>query len=188
MIGTASIAILASLILLLWIRLIVQSRQGNDSRVVTIEDFSQAQNMLDCLILEKGLTNRIFGSDDAQFISSVGTAEVQSFFEKERKTIAIKWIRKTQKEMARLMDIHLKLASYTYNPSARYEFSFAAKYMLFVLASYIALFMVFIEGPYQTARVFAYTIDATGRLYTTFRLRLDEVNPARLRSLAGREE
>ena len=181
--GLLPIIIVAGLILFLCIRVIVQS---NDSRAVTIQDFSQAQNMLDSVILERSLTSRIFETDDAAFVSRVATPRVQALFEKERKTLAVKWIRKTQKKLARLMDVHLRLASYTYNPSSRYEFALGAKYLVFLFVSYSALLMVLIEGPYETARMIAYAIDTADRLCNVFRLRLERVNPARLGSSTGR--
>lgn len=184
--GVIPVIVLAGLIVFLGVRLLILSRQRIEP--ATIDDFSLAQHILDSLVFGSTLTNRIFAIDDCAFVARVASPGVQALFEKERKTVAVKWIRKTQRDMARLMEIHLRLASHTYNPSPRYEFAFGVKYLVFTLASYLALFLVYVEGPHDTARAFAYTVNAVDRLCLAFRFRLDRVNPAGLRSLPRQGE
>src|SRR5258705_89011 len=70
---------------------------------------------------------RIFSVEDIEFIERSATPVVKCSFLKERKTLAMHWFRKTRKRVAQLMDLHLRLASYTYDPNPRFELRLTAK-------------------------------------------------------------
>lgn len=178
------ITVLAGLILILCGRLLLQAQQNKRSRSITVEDFEKARTTLDRVILEKAVMERIFAAEDAAFISREGAPELVAFFEKERKALAIKWLKKTRAELSELIDMHLKLASYTRNPSPRFEIGLSVRYLAFVVGSHIALLLILIRGPFKASRAFSYAFDVTKYFYTIFAFRFEEVNPLQLRSLA----
>lgn len=174
------IVLLGTLILIFSGRLLVQSGRQNHTRPVTVEEYSQARALLDSVFVETAAIKRIFAKEDMEFISRVATHDVQGFFLKERKRLAIQWARITQKRVAHLMDLHLKLASYTNEPSPGSEFKLAAKYFCFFLASNGLLILLRLFGPFRAVRVVAYTVRGAEHFCSTFSLRLEKVDPVKL--------
>src|SRR5258708_35790813 len=96
----APIVALGVLILVFAGRLLVQSLSGRRNRPVTIDDFSLARTALDSMSLQAMATRRIFAMDDMEFIARKGALELEHSFVKERPSLAVKWLRLTQKQAA----------------------------------------------------------------------------------------
>lgn len=172
---------LAVVILILGIRLLWQSLITRDERVVTIDDFSHAREALDLMFIENEAVARIFSAEDADFIAHVAPT-IQSEFFRERKKLAVQWLRGVQKQLARLMDLHLRLAGYTYNTSPRFEFQLTLRYLTFRVVSNIVLLLVSLVGPFNASRTLALTMTASASLCTAFSLRLEQINPTLLQA------
>src|SRR5260370_19592513 len=123
---------------------------------------------------------RVFATDDRDFISRTGTPEVRRFFLRERKSLGLQWLRKTKKQVGQLMDLHLKLASYTYEPSPKFELRLTVNYMCFILASNVLLAFLWLRGPFHAVRTVTYTLRAAERFCTVFSLRLEKINSVKL--------
>jgi len=115
-----------------------------------------------------------------EFICRVGNPKVKRFFLKERKALAVQWLQKTQKVVAQVMDLHLKLASYTYGTNPRFEFKLTINYLWFILASNVLLAFLWMRGPFQAARIVSYTLRAAEYFCSVFNLRLEKINPVKL--------
>lgn len=178
--GLIPIVFLGALILIFSGRLLVQWSRRSHAQAVTIENYSQARAALDSMFVETAAIKRIFAGEDMAFISRTGTRDVQSFFLKERKGLAIQWLRMTQRQVASLMDIHLKLASYTYEPSPRFEFALTANYLCFILVSNVLLILFWLRGPFETAKILGYTLRATEHFCSTFSFRLEKTDALKL--------
>jgi hypothetical protein len=173
-------SVLGTFILLLAIRLIAQSGSKRPRPVVTADEYTDARQALDSVFVEATVIKRIFSVEDMEFIARSATPAIKSTFVNERKKLAIKWLRKTRNQMARLMDLHLRLASYTYDPSPGYEIRLTAKYLTFVTVSEIVLLLVWVLGPFKATRSIFYAIRTAGSFCSTFSMRLEQVNPTRL--------
>jgi hypothetical protein len=178
--GLIPIVVLSLLILIFSARLLMQSGKQSHARVVTIEDYSQARAELDSVFEETVAIKRIFAREDLEFISRTATREVQRFFLKERKRLAMQWVRMAQKQVAHLMDLHLKLASYTKEPSPRCEVRLTANYLCFTLASNGLLILLSFFGPFKAVRMISYTQRAAEYFCSVFSLRLERIDPVRL--------
>jgi hypothetical protein len=179
------ISVLSTLIVVLAIRLLAQSGNRRQGPAVTIDEYAIAREALDTVFVETGAIKRIFSIDDAEFIARSAGPDVQCLFLKERKKLAQQWVRKTRTHVAHLMDLHLRLASYTSDPSPRFELNLTAKYLTFVAVSNIVLLLLWLLGPFKASRSISYVIRTAGSFCTTFSVRLERVNPKRLSS--GRE-
>jgi hypothetical protein len=115
-----------------------------------------------------------------QFIARTGTPEAQHLLVKERRALAIKWLRSTQKRVGQLMDVHLKLASYTFEPSPGFEFRLTVNYLCFVVVSNALLMLVWLRGPFKTARVVGYTRGVAEYFRYVFHTRLENTDPVKL--------
>jgi hypothetical protein len=180
--GLIPIVVLGTLILIFTGRLLLQWSRRNHTQAVTIEDYSQAREALDSVFAETAAIKRIFAHEDMEFISEAGTGDVQRFFLKERKRLAIQWVRMTQKQVAHLMDLHLKLAGYTYEPSPRSEVKLTINYLCFILASNGLLILLWLFGPFEAVRIVAYTVRAAEYFCSEFSIRLEKIDPVKLSS------
>jgi hypothetical protein len=181
MTGLILVLLLSMLILTFGVRLLVQSLKSRiDRGAVTVDDFCKARETLDSVFYETAAIQRIFSSEDMEFISRSGTVDVRRLFLKERKTLALQWLRMIQRQLAHLMDLHLRLASYTYDPRPKFELKLSAKYLNVIVVSHIVLLLLRIRGPFKATRAIAYTIRAAGRFCTIFSLRLERISPTRL--------
>jgi len=181
--GLIPIVLLGTLILIFGGRLLVQFGRRSHAQVVTIEDYSQARAALDSVFAETAAIKRIFSNEDMEFVSQAGTGDVQRFFLRERKNLAIQWVRMTQKQVAHLMDLHLKLASYTYEPSPKFEFKFTINYVSFILVSNVLLVFLWMCGPFQAVRIVAYTLRVAEYFCSAFSLRIENIDPVKLSSV-----
>lgn len=180
--GLIPIVLLGALILIFSGRLLVQWSRQSHAQVVSIEDYSQAREALDSVFAETAAIKRIFANEDMEFISQAGTGDVQRFFLKERKRLSIQWVRMTQKQVAHLMDLHLRLASYTYEPSPRSEVKLTVNYLCFILASNGLLVLLWLFGPFELVRIVAYTVRVAEYFCTVFSLRLAKIDPVKFSS------
>jgi len=181
MIALISILVLGILILVLGGRLVLQSSSRTAGKPsVTFEDYSRACSDLDNIFLEAAAIERIFATEDMKFISQSGPASVQHVFREERKALALLWLRRAQKQLAHLMDLHLRLAAYTHHPSPRFEMRLATQYVSFLAISNFVFLAVWLRGPFETTRIVGYTIRGTGFFCTVFRVRLENINPIQL--------
>lgn len=167
------LAVVALVLLLHWSR--QSAHQG-----VTIEEFSQAQEALDSLIGEFSLARRIFEPKDMKFISRQPCQEARRMFLRERKTLAISWLRNIRRQLTHLKDLHLKLASYTNRPSPKFDLKFLTAYLIFAVACDSLVVLVWIRGPFQLVTIVGYTLSAVNELCTVVSLRLEDINAALL--------
>jgi len=180
MIGLIPIIILGTLVLVFSGRLLLQWSRSRHAQPVTIEDFVRARAALDSMSLEAMATRRIFSIDDMEFIAGKGALELEHLFVKERQSLAIQWLRLTQKQVAQLMDLHLRLAGYTFEPSPRFEFRLTINYAYFVVVSNALLTLVWLRGPFNTVRMVSYTLSIADYFCSVVSLRLEQTNPVKL--------
>jgi len=180
MISVLPSLLLTALIFIFAGRMVWQHLAQRHSPVVTMEDYSRARTALDSLFAETAVIKRIVATEDLEFVRSSGKGEVEQLFLKERKDLAIRWLRTTQKHVARLMDLHRSLASYTYEPSTGFEFRLEVKYRCFVLASNALLILLWWRGPFEAVRILGYTLKITENFCSVFDVRLDGTDTMKL--------
>lgn len=182
MIALLFILLLGALILLFGVRLLLQAWSRRDKLGVTVDDFSQAREALDVLFVEAAAVERIFSIEDAEFVAHTASRDTRNLFFRDRKRLALQWLQRIQKEVAELMDLHLRLAGYTYDTSPRFEFKLASRYLIFLMVSNFVVLLLSLFGPFNARRLITYTIRAAENLCTAFSLRLDRINPSLLHS------
>jgi hypothetical protein len=181
MIGLLPVVLVGTLILLLGLRLLLQSSSTQrQDHSVSMEELTKAREALDTVFVESAAIRRIFSPEDMEFVAHSGPHRAQHLFLKERKALAIQWLRKTQKEVALLMDIHLRLAGYTLEPSPKFELQLTARYFAFRIVSYLLLLLLWWRGPFKAKRIVDYTVGVAGHFCTIFSVRLNSVNAPHL--------
>jgi hypothetical protein len=185
MIGLIPIMVLGTLILILGARLVVQATTKSRTQLVSIEDYSAARAALDSVFAETAAVKRVFAKEDGEFISRTGGRDVQHFFRKERNKLAIEWLRTTQRRVTRLMDLHLKLASYTTDPRPGIEFSLTVKYLFFLLTSNVLLVLLRFREPSKAVAIVSHPVRVSEHFCTTVSLQLEKIDPEKLGRLDG---
>jgi hypothetical protein len=171
------ILLIGALILSIAARLAMQWKKNHRPQFVTVEDYSRARAAVDSVFVETEAINRIFSTEDMDFISRSGTRDAQQFFLRERTTLAAQWVRRTQKQVAQLMELHMRLASYTSDPNPSFELELWVKYVSFVIVSNLLLLLIWTRGPFKAARIIGYTLRGAEYFCTVFSLRVEDVHP-----------
>lgn len=123
------------------------------------KELSEAQETLTDLQLEpppRALRDRIFDWQDWQYVSRRAPLGVQQLFLQERKAVALLWLRQTRRQTRRLIDFHRRAVRRNINLSPAVEVRLAARYMLFLLAFWILLALIWVRGPFSARRMVGY--------------------------------
>ena len=166
------------LVLLLWLLLRTRDQEGEGH--VTIEQYSHAEETVNSLITGFGFMRRTFALEDMEFISRQPGQKIGRAFVKERKVLAISSIQETQKDIASLIDLHFKLASYTHEPSPKFELKLATNYLWFIIVCHLLILSIRLRGPFEVGKMLDQTITGAEQFCHVVRQRLENTNPSRL--------
>jgi hypothetical protein len=179
MIQIALIVLFGVTILYVAARQFVESGRRLD-RFPTIDDLSQARAAVDAVFERTRLVRQIFSPADLKYAMENCSDDVAPTLLAERKKIALSWLRKTQRLLAQLFELHRRLASCTYAPSQKTEISLMIRYASFVVLSNAALVYIWWRGPFAFGAVGEYLLQGSERFFTIFSLRFEQVDPIRL--------
>jgi len=183
--GIVPVVLLGVLILVFGTRLVAQAIVDGRAGHATINDYLRAGEALDSVFIEANIIKRILSCDDVRFIAENGTRDVQKLFADERKKLALRWVRRMQRQVSDLMKLHLMLAGCTSKPIQKFDFDLSAKYAVFKLISNVVLGVIWLVGPFRAGIVVTYTLDSVAYFGNIFRLRYVDVQGSRLVSGQG---
>lgn len=108
-----------------------------------------------------GLVLRIFSQEDRQFISRTGSKRLRQLYEVERKRVALHWVRRTSREVSKIMLNHRLATRQSPNLDVAKEAKLLFKHLelRFICGLLIALIAIF--GPHVLGDLAAYA----GELY-----------------------
>ncbi len=168
--------------LLLLILLVVWARRGARP-APSGGELAGAQTALTILqseLLPQALVERIFALQDWDFVRSQAPADVQGVFLRERKAIALSWLRQTRRQVKKLMEFHLLAARRSVNLSPAMEVKVATDCLLFLLECGILIFLIRLRGPFYVRRMVGQTASVAERLCVISQRLLESMAPARL--------
>jgi hypothetical protein len=170
------IAILFLFVLLYWALRATGSATGSRA-------LSDAQHTLSILELElppRALAEKIFSTQDWDFVSRQTSVQIQRSFLQERRAIALSWLRRTRSQAGRLMEFYRRAVRRNINLSPAVEVRLAANYVLFLLAYEILLGLIRLGGPFHARKMARYAIGVTEQLWVLSEQFLAGVDPALL--------
>ena len=129
--------------------------------------FSGAQEALNGFELElppRVLVERIFATEDLDFISRQTPPQIQRMFLRERRAIALSWLRETRRQAARLVDFHLRVVRRNVNLRPAAEIGLAFRYVLFLLESGVLGLLIQLGGPFHSRRMVGYAVGVAQQL------------------------
>lgn len=179
-VGLLPVILMGSLVLAFGTRLVIQGVRENNARRVTLEDYLAAREALNLVFAEAEVMRRILSTEDICFISEAASSEAQKLFHEERRKLAIRWIRRTQRQMSELMTLHLMLASYTSKPIDDLDFVISMKYAAFKIVSTFVLGLVWLAGPLKASAVVDRIVGSASYFWNVFHLRQFDVQVSRL--------
>lgn len=152
-----------------WIR-----RNGHDE--VTTDEFLHVQQAVQSLVGELSLAARLFEPEDLRFVSQQASQEARRLLLEDRKALTVSWLRQLRRQLRRLKELHLRLASYTHNPSPKIDLEFLTEYLLFAAACDILVVLVWIRGPFEAGIVARHTLRSAKGLHAVFSGRAENIN------------
>lgn len=145
-----------------------------------LSDAQKCMTNLQWVLLQSALVERIFAPEDLDFVSALNAPQIRRRFQQERKKLAISWLQHTRRQISALMDLHLRLASYTSNPSPTLEFKLSSQYLACVVMCRVLLILIWLGGPFHARKAVDFVISAADNLCLTFNGRFEDIDAARL--------
>ena len=146
-----SLALIAGLCAALAALLVLILRRNRDQEPGESYD---SPNRLEPIVRlpDRILLDRCLSAEDLAFISSFASRHLLRLFVRERRRLAIAWLRHTRREAQRLLELHVRSVRYAADlrPGAEAKLFLAAG--LFLLVYGMMLGFVFWYGPVRTRR------------------------------------
>jgi len=109
--------------------------------------FATSDEPLSDLTLPSEFTSRIFGATDAEFVARQGTRQLRRLFAKQRKDIALAWLRCAQADAAALMRVHRAAVRTSRNLEPSVELRLAWTYGGYLIYCEFLAILVRLHGP-----------------------------------------
>jgi len=148
------------ILLLVW--LLRSAGSSIDGAVV-----SEARAALTTIHVElppRALVERIFDPQDWQFVSMLTPPQVQGIFLRERKALALSWLRQTRKQTGMLMAFHRKAVRTNVDLSPAFELRLAYGYFLFLASYGVLCGLIWLWGPFCARGIVGYVVNISEQL------------------------
>jgi hypothetical protein len=146
----------------------------------------QALNALQMGLLPPELVGRIFAKDDLEYVISATPKRVQEMFFRERKRVALSWVRQVRRQILSLRRFHLGAARFYSRLSFRSEMGLALDFVALLLACRALQIFLYLRGPYAAPRMIGMTMSTASRVCEISEKSLAFLNPAHSSQFADR--
>jgi len=143
------IALGLALFLLLWDFLRKRRTSKGHSFVIPDEPLSD-------LTLPSEFTSRVFGATDAEFVARQGNRQLKRLFAKQRKDIALAWLRCARADAAALMRVHRAAVRISKQLEPLVELRLAWAYGVYLTYCNFLAALVWLHGPVNLQRLANY--------------------------------
>jgi hypothetical protein len=93
------------------------------------------------------LVSRVFSRDDWEFVRKLNARDLESLFRRERKTVALVWIRQTSGMIRKLMHEHARAARQSKNLEFSTEVNILSQFLLLMLICGTLALAIQVAGP-----------------------------------------
>lgn len=107
------------------------------------------------------LVLRIFSPKDREFIELTHSPRLQRLYQEERRKVALHWVRRTSREVSRIMRHHRLSARYSHNVNVAAETKLFCQYLELRFLCGALVFLIQLLGPHALVDLASYT----GELY-----------------------
>ncbi len=156
---SASIFIAIAIFLVILLLLITWREDGEEQARVEAEDQTQRKSR-DALRPQE-LVFRIFSRGDREFIFQMRSPRLQRMYQKERRKVALHWVRRTSCEVSKIMRIHRLASRQSENLEVATEANLLFQYLRLQFICGLLVFLIGIFGPHALHDLASYA----GELY-----------------------
>ena len=134
------------------------------------------------------LAERIFSWQDWEFISrQPSPAHLSQLFRRERRRMALLWLRHTQDKVTELMRLHRRAARWSVTVKPAQEIKLAFHYLFFLLLCEILRCLIWLRGPLGAQTMVGYAAGTAEQVCFRVGRLLASLEPARLAQLKREE-
>ncbi len=130
---------------------------------------------------QRDLGERIFGPQDWDFVSRETSSEIQRTFQRERRVLALAWLRRTRLQVSKVMRAHLVVAQRSEDLQLATEMRLALSYFLFLILCNSLIGWVWLYGPVRTRKIVGQSLLWAAQLRGAFEQLMARVDPASCR-------
>ncbi len=124
----------------------------------------QALNSLQGALLPPELIHRVFAREDLDFVSSAAPPGIRKLFIRERKAIALRWIRDVRKQVLSLKDFHSGHSRFCAQLDLGTEIELALRFASLLLVCRLLEIILYVRGPFAAPKMVARVIDVAGNI------------------------
>jgi hypothetical protein len=170
---------------LLLVVLAIWARQniGRHKGAAELLDPRQHRSNAGTTVRQRDLGERIFATEDWEFVSCETPQEIQQVFHRERSILAISWVRRTRGQISQVMRAHLIAARGSKNLRVATEFRLALSYFFYLGLCDLLIGLIWLRGPVRTRTSVRKTLRWLAQLRTAFGQLMARVDPASCRAL-----
>jgi hypothetical protein len=147
-------------------------------KIKDLSDAHEALNALQSELLPDWFVDRLFSEEDWKFAHRHAQSHIPSIFDRERKTVALSWLKQTQEHVARLMDFHLRMARRRPDLKPSVEVKLTFEYAQFQLLCKLLAGMIRMVGPIRVRSLAGYAASAATHLGKVSEKVLADLNDA----------
>lgn len=175
---TAAISFVAvGCLLLIVLFLFLRFSSASPTTTKGTADAHESLNALQSELLPDWFVGRLFSEEDWKFAHGQA-ADTGFLFERERKTVALSWLKQTQEHVARLMDFHLRAARQRSDLKPSAEIKVTLEYMRFQLLCKLLSGMIRMAGPMRVRNVAGHAVNIALHLGTISERALADLDDA----------
>ena len=163
MIGALPFLVIGLLLIVLLIFLLIRSKGKDRSLSESAED---QETLADFQVepFPQELVERIFGTEDWDYVCIYESERVQRLFREERKKLAISWLRRARDQARTLMRFHKAHAAKSPGLEPVSEIKLSFDYFLFQLFCELLAKLIWLRGPTHTRRLVGFASGFSERL------------------------
>lgn len=143
------------------------ARRAKPSAEGSAQQLREARQTLDALqfgLLPNDLLERMFARDDLEYVLSAAPADVQTLFLKDRKRIALAWVRRVRRAVLDLMRFHSGNARLHARLDFSTEVRLALNFAGLLTACRLLQISMYLRGPYAAPGMVRVAAAAAGRV------------------------
>jgi hypothetical protein len=156
-----AIGLLLIVVLVVWA---LRTSAGKRALMESCED-DKSTDAFHAEALPQKLTDRLFGSEDWDFICTHGTAALRHLFLQQRKALALSWLRTVRTNARKLIHSHLTATRTNSRLELLVELRVGIDYLLFVMVCQLIALAIWLRGPIHLGRLIGYTDALSERLH-----------------------
>jgi len=170
-----TIGLLLFILLVLWLRRgSTLARGGEPSGAV------QDLNELELELPPQTLVERLFALQDWEYVSRQAPPQIRRLFLRERRSIALSWLRDTRGQAVHLVGFYLRVVRRNASLKPGVELRLAFRYALFLLESGALSLWIRLGGTFYSRKMVGYAVSVSQQLSYILGQVLGSMNTARI--------